>query len=160
MSPWLLPFYSFDAERKCAHWLSKLAKQRLRYLHEITKPLLRGRMKAFGMCHHKAAHSRVRGERFLNGRNPALPLCYTTGKSGQNCRPRTMNGIHTPFILDERGRKLTHSYTKGKKKGRLPLKEKAPLEAIRLCPILGHPRIARPGQRCRRQHSAHGGFRP
>lgn len=87
-------------------------------------------MKAFGMCHRKGAHSRVRGERFLNGRNPALPLCYTTGKSGQNCRPRTMNGIHTPFILDERGRKLTHSYTKGKKKGRLPLKEKAPLKQL------------------------------
>lgn len=70
------------------------------------------------------------GKRFLNGRNPALPLCYTTGKSGQNCRPRMMNGIHTPFILDERGRKLTHSYTKGKKKGRLPLKEKAPLKQL------------------------------
>lgn len=31
-----------------------------------------------------------------------------------------MNGIHTPFILDERGRKLTHSYTKDKKKGAFP----------------------------------------
>ena len=41
-----------------------------------------------------------------------------------------MNGIHTPFILDERGRKLTHSCTKGKKKGRLPLKEKAPLKQL------------------------------
>lgn len=41
-----------------------------------------------------------------------------------------MNGIHTPFILDERGRKLAHSYTKGKKKERLPLKEKAPLKQL------------------------------
>lgn len=29
MLPWLLPFYSFDVERKCARWFSKLAKWRL-----------------------------------------------------------------------------------------------------------------------------------
>ena len=42
MLPWLLPFYSFDVERKCARWFSKLAKWRLRYLHKIAKPPLQG----------------------------------------------------------------------------------------------------------------------
>lgn len=162
MLPWLLPFYSFDAERKCARWFSKLAKWRLRYLHKITKPLLQGGAQACSMRLHGAAHSHVRGgKRFLNGRKPALPLCYTTGKTGQNRRLRKMNGVHTPFIFRKWNRKRVDSMHQRQKRRAPSLLRKVPLAQLSETPIPGRPGNARPEQRYRRRrHSAHGGFQP
>lgn len=101
------------------------------------------------------------GKRFLNGRKPALPLCYTTGKTGQNRRLRKMNGVHTPFIFRKWNRKRVDSMHQRQKRRAPSLLRKVPLAQLSETPIPGRPENARPEQRYRRRrHSAHGGFQP
>lgn len=120
-----------------------------------------GGVKACGMRLHRAAHSHVRGKRFLNGRKPALPLCYTTGNTGQNRRLRKMNGVHTLFIFRKSNRKRVDGMHQRQKRRAPSLLRKVPLAQLSETPIPGHPGNARPEQRYRRRrHSAHGGFQP